>query len=132
MAASLVLALAPAAAGAWEKKAELEVQVHDHAFSKVSATSVGECALELSVHFGAPAERYGAGKGHYKFRARVELSGGKRVTSPVFMNRAPGRRVYRFTFDTTGEGCWAKQEHKIFDLDVEGCRGRGCKVEPFH
>jgi hypothetical protein len=49
----------------------------------------------------------------------------------VFGNRGPGRRVYTYRHDTSGEDCWAKKEAHVIHVDVEGCRGKTCSVKEF-
>ncbi|MBN2193376.1 MAG: hypothetical protein JW751_11220 [Polyangiaceae bacterium] len=109
--------------------------IHDHKFDRIETKRVGDgCEVEYVLHFGAPAARYtdpAPVRNYYRFKARVSLSEGHRSFSPQFANRVPGRRVYRWKHDTTAEGCWAQKPHKVFYVDVEGCRNRNCKVEPF-
>lgn len=119
---------------AWRVDAELSASIHDHRFHKVTVQGTGTCNAEVAVYFQAPAGGYNhaeKGRNFYQFRAKVELSEQRVVLSPTFSNDQPGQRRFRFTHDTSSEGCWAKQAPKIFHLDVEGCRNRNCKVEPF-
>jgi hypothetical protein len=86
------------------------------------------------VLFSAPAEGYKSespARNIYRFHVRIKLDEGREVVTRVFNNRAPGARAYTFTLGTQAEGCWAKNERKIQGIDVEGCRGAGCKPEPF-
>jgi hypothetical protein len=127
----LVLTLSlslPAAAAS--QRAALGVSVHGHQFHRVAVEAV-DCELRYKLYFRAPAERYPSARGYYKFKARIKFHGGQSMTSLVFGNAGPGERVYDRTFDTTAEGCWAKQDLKLLGVDVEACRGRGCTPEPF-
>ncbi len=120
---------------AWEKEAKINASVHNHSFHRVVMEQPGGgCVLHFKLSFRAPSEGYqdaAKGRNYYRFKARVELSEGKTVFSPQFANDASGNRVYRWSTDTTGEGCWAAQPPKLYNVDVEGCRNRNCKVRPF-
>lgn len=117
----------------WHGEMRPAVKVNDHAFDRVVAESRG-CSLDFSLYFTAPQNQYNDSKNAvrnlHRFKARVRL-GDHSVDSNAFVNRKPGRRWYRFSFDTTTQGCWAKQEQKMWKLDVNGCRGEPCRVEPF-
>jgi hypothetical protein len=122
-----------ALAGArWSNEATPTVRVHEHTFDKVGIEADG-CTLALRLHFDAPAVGYGdsrnPGRNEYRFAADVQLKNGEKLTTPEFINRKAGRRLYRKEFDTTTDGCWAKQPNKIIKLDVDACRGHGCAVE---
>lgn len=128
------VALGSADARGWEKDAELGVKVHHHEFYRVQVESVGECGLQIRIHFNAPIEQYADPvkmRNLYRFKARLELSDDKRVDSKVWYNDRPGKRAFSFQFDTAPDGCWAKSAHKVYNLDVEGCRGSLCQVKPF-
>lgn len=132
-AAAAVVCSAALLAGAWEAKAPFSATINGHKFSELRATS-SDCTLKVRLRFTAPKDKYTSGaprRNYYRFKARLELSDNITVDSPVFGNRAAGRRVYTFQHDSTGQRCWAKQEHKVRNVDIEGCRGRGCRVEPF-
>lgn len=122
-------------ANGWEKEAEFRTSVHDHAFNKLAVTQAGSgCVVNYSIWFNAPYGGYedpAKGRNYYRFKVRVTLSEGKTSFSPEFANRAPGKRVYKWSHDTTGEGCWGEQLHKVFNVDIEGCRNRNCQIEPF-
>ncbi len=127
-----LLALSGAAL-AWSGKAPFTAMVHDHEYHDVALENDG-CKVRYRLYFNAPDSRYEAKNGardYYRFKARIELHGDKNVISPVFGNAAPGERVYAATFDTTSEGCWAKEAQKLAGVDVEGCRGRNCTPKPF-
>jgi len=88
--------------------------------------------LHYKLFFTAPAEAYGnASKAHFQFRARIRLHSGKSLVSPVFGNHGAGERMYERDYDTSSEGCWAKEEQKLLGVDVEACRGRGCSPAEF-
>lgn len=136
-----LLALAAAVAGAgpslarskWWRAADVGVKVHEHAFHRLTANGVG-CQVRVRLYFDAPhaAYREAAGeRNHYRFRAEVKLSGGKRFVSEVFDNREGGARVFAFSHDTEGQGCWAEKEHELRKLDVHACRGERCTPEAF-
>ena len=120
------------AGAGWSNEAEPTVRVHKHTFDKVGIEASG-CVLNLRLHFDATKEAYSdernPGRNHYHFVGEVKLKSGHSLTTPRFANKAPGRRIYRKQFDTTGEGCWGKSADKIIKLDVDACRGRLCQVE---
>lgn len=131
----LLAAADPAETGtpaAWRGEIRPAVKVNDHAFDRVVAQSRG-CNIDFSLYFTAPEKQYSDSKNAvrnlHRFKARVRL-GDHSADSPNFVNRKPGRRWYRFSFDTSAQGCWAKQEQKMWKLDVNGCRGEPCRVEP--
>jgi hypothetical protein len=127
------VALSSVAALAWSQKADFETKVHGHAFSRVAVETKG-CELTLRLSFDAPEAAYkneSKVRNVYRFHARLKLEGGQQVETPVFQNSAPGARSYVQTKDTTAEACWAKEEHQLRAVDVEGCRGAGCKPDPF-
>lgn len=115
---------------AWKRQASIDVGVHAHRFTKVLVENT-ECTLRYRLDFSAPPEAYAKTKHPHRFRARLKLEDGRFVTSPVFDNRTPGDRAYTQTYDTSAEGCWASREHKLFGVDVEGCRGQGCTPDAF-
>lgn len=121
------------AKSAWWDSAPLGVKVHEHAFHRVSANGVG-CAVRVRLYFDAPQASYresAAGRNHYRFRAELKLSGGKRVVSEVFHNTEAGPRVFAFSHDSGADGCWAEEEHKLRKVDVHACRGERCTPENF-
>jgi hypothetical protein len=133
--ASLVAGALFAATGAlaWSQEAPIDVTVHSHNFHTVKIATDG-CTIQASLWFKAPQEGYTsryANQNHFRFRARVGLSEDELVVSPVFSNRGAGERVYRFAHDTTPDGCWAKTQHKVLRVDVDGCRGRACEIPAF-
>jgi hypothetical protein len=122
---------APALAAAWTQRAEFGVKTHGHAFHKALLESK-DCTLHYRLFFAAPAEAYEkSSKAHFQFRARIRLASGKSLVSPVFGNHGGGERVYERDYDTSSEGCWAKDEQKLAAVDVEACRGRGCAPAEF-
>ena len=119
-------------AAAWSQSAEFGVRTHGHSFHKAVVEN-NECNLHYKLYFSAPAEAYEkSSKAHFQFRARVRFASGKEVVSLVFGNRGGGERVYERDYDTSSEGCWAKETQKLLGVDVEACRGRGCTPDPFH
>jgi hypothetical protein len=122
-------------ASGWEKEGKINASIHDHLFHKAVIKQEGSgCVVSFKLSFLAPKAGYQAaerGRNYYRFKARVKLSEGKTVFSPQFANNAPGNRAYTWFTDTTGEGCWAEKEHKLYNVDVEGCRNRNCRVRPF-
>ncbi len=128
---SSLFALAASAAGGFSQQAELRVKTHDHQFDRVKVES-SDCNVRYQVFFDAPESAYPPGKTrHYQFHARIRFQSGKAVVSPIFGNPKPGKRFYEKTYDTTSEGCWAKDAQKLLALDVEACRGRGCVPAEF-
>ena len=118
---------------AWKRDAPLDVTVHHHHFKEIRVTSDG-CAVKARLFFDAPKDGYTSrarNRNHFRFRARIQLSDKKEIVSPVFANKAHGRRMFRFEHDTTADGCWAKEDHKIYRVDVDGCRSRACQIEAF-
>ena len=118
----------------WEKDADFRASVHDHVFSRVVARGDGSCSVHFKLSFQAPSSAYSApepGRNYYRFRAKVDLSERHTVLSPQFANNKPGRRMYQWYHDTSSDGCWGKELHKVFNVDVEGCRNRNCRVRPF-
>ncbi|NLE87629.1 MAG: hypothetical protein GX607_14670 [Myxococcales bacterium] len=136
LAAALVggaLLTAPVLAWAWGQSALINVKVHDHTFDRVSIESA-ECTVHAKLHFAAPASGYDSGareRNYHRFKARIRLTNDQAIVSPIFGNPRPGRRMYTFSYDTSAEGCWAKEEHKLKGVDIEACRGRRCEPEPF-
>jgi hypothetical protein len=135
----LSLAVALAAAGPslakskWWEAAEVGVKVHEHAFHRLTANGVG-CQIRVRLYFDAPHAGYrdaDAERNRYRFRAELKLSGGKRFVSEVFDNSEGGPRVFAFSHDTQGQGCWAEGEPKLRKLDVHACRGERCTPEVF-
>ena len=117
---------------AWSQNAEFTAKVHGHAFERVIVASEG-CKIHYQLYFDAPNDAYASLNGLrnvYRFRTRVDFQSGRSATVPVFANRGTGRRVYRNTFDSGAEGCWANGEQKLAGVKVEACRGDGCTPDP--
>ena len=38
--------------------------------------------------------------------------------------------MYENTFDSSVDGCWAKDKQQLRGVKVEGCRGDGCTPQP--
>jgi hypothetical protein len=131
LAASVLLL--PVVARAWTESANFTTHIHGHEFSRVTLESNG-CELKLRVLFEAPEAAYkneSSARNFYRFHARIKLDDGRAVETRVFSNSAPGARAYSYAQDTAADGCWVKAEHKIQGIDVEGCRGAGCKPDAF-
>ncbi len=118
---------------AWSQGADFGATVHGHAFHRVEV-SASDCTLNYQLFFDAPAEQYASNattRNVYLFRSRIDFADGKSALVPIFANRGPGKRVYENHFDTTADGCWAKDQHALAGVKVEACRGDGCKPEFF-
>lgn len=119
----------------WEQDQAISTSIHAHPFDRIVIEAKDDsCVIAYRLYFLAPDGGYAhadAGRNYYRFKARVSFSDGKRSFSPEFSNRAPGKRMYRWQHDTTAEGCWGAKAHRVAYVDVEGCRNRNCKVQPF-
>jgi len=125
--------LLPALAYGWTQEQEFEARVHKHEFSRVRISTEG-CVLTARLFFDAPNEAYeseSAARNYYRFHGRIRLDSKHALLTEVFHNQTPGPHHFDHREDTTAEGCWAKNESHIQAVDVEGCRGRGCKPAPF-
>jgi hypothetical protein len=125
-------AFASVAYAAWSQSAEFSATVHGHAFSRVSVDT-SDCMLHYRIYFDAPAAAYASKattRNVYLFRSRIDFASGKSATVPVYANRAPGARMYENTFDSSVDGCWAKDKQALRGVKVEGCRGDGCTPQP--
>lgn len=106
------------------------VIVLNHNFHKVRVNN-GGCYLYFTVYFSAPGWKYSSPSYHmnyYRFQAKVTMSGGAWIRTPVFYNNAPGERTYTYTHNTGPQGCWAVRYHQVTYLQAVACRGRGCRV----
>jgi hypothetical protein len=124
----------PSLALAWTHSAGFETTVHGHEFHKVQIEGK-DCRLKYRFDFTAPAERYRGADAklpRYRFAGRIKLKSGSVVMTPIFPNAAPGERKYENTFDTSGEGCWAKDAQQLAGFDVKGCRGQNCTPDGFN
>lgn len=132
--AALLFAAGPLAAkSSWWEAAEVSVKVHDHTFHRMTANAIG-CVVRARLYFDAPHAAYrepAEARNHYRFRAEIKFSGGKRFVSDVFRNAEAGPRVFELSHDTDPEGCWAENERKLRKLDVHACRGQRCTPEVF-
>ena len=107
--------------------------VWNHKFSEVLVEAT-DCSVKVSVKYDAPQSAYKsrrASMNHYRFKARARFASGAKAAGPVFSSSKPGAQSQTFSFDTTSEGCWARQPQSLVAMDVEGCRGESCTVEPF-
>jgi hypothetical protein len=121
------------AAFAWEAEAPYMATAHGHRFSLVTAQQNG-CSVLVRLYFVAPDKAYAAdspARNYYRFASRVRFKEGKSIQTRIFANREPGSRVYAEIYDTAPEGCWAKTEQKFQGVDIEACRGHGCRPPPF-
>lgn len=111
----------------------MSARVWGHHFKRVSIAPNG-CKVVARLSYDAPEVAYKSrvdGMNHYRFKARVRLASGKVVTSQPFESSAAGKHTQVFSFDTASAGCWSKQRQTPAGVDVEGCRGNGCAIEPF-
>ncbi|MCA9522388.1 MAG: hypothetical protein KC609_15510 [Myxococcales bacterium] len=120
----------PPPPSSWNDRAtfsSLHVLGHHFHTATVRNGSYGDgtqCSLYFKVSFFAPSTYY------HRFQTKLMMSGGAWVRSPVFFNQGYGQREYRFSFDTTNQGCWARRYHRITFMTVHGCSGYGCYVRP--
>lgn len=125
--------LTPAIAWAWGSSALFSATVWGHKFSDVTVKATG-CIVETAIKYNAPDKAYKSrlqGMNEYRFKARARFASGKSVESAVFTSTKAGSASHTYRVDTQPEGCWAKQDQKLVAVDVEGCRGKGCRVESF-
>lgn len=128
-----VVLLSPAIALAWTSASPFSAKIHNHDFNHVAVHDEA-CVVKTKLKFVAPEAQYqddAAVRNYYRFKARTRFASGKKALSPVFFSQRPGTHEFEFSFDTATEGCWGKSEQKVIGVDVEGCRGRNCTVEPF-
>ena len=132
-AATLVASLGCAGvAWGWATSVLFSATVWGHKFNEVSVEAK-DCSVTVRVKYDAPAVAYksqSADKNHYRFRARARFASGVKAEGPIFSSTKAGPGVHSFTVDT-GQACWARDKQALAAMDVEGCRGEGCKVEPF-
>jgi hypothetical protein len=125
--------LAAPVALAWTVDWPVRVRVNGHEFDQVRVESDG-CALKVRLFFSAPEKGYDSRakvRNHHRFKGRISFKNGKSVVTKIFNNRAAGRRTYTEVIDTTDQACWAKEKTDLDNVDVVGCRGRGCAVPGF-
>jgi hypothetical protein len=121
------------AALAWSQGADVGVSVHGHSFHRVEVSAT-DCTLNYRLYFSAPIDAYANAaktRNVYLFRSRIDFNDGKSARVPIFGNRAPGERVYENHFDSSADGCWAKDKRALSGIKVEACRGDGCTPESF-
>jgi len=126
-----VLAAAGVAWG-WGSSALFSATVWNHKFSEVSVESK-DCSVTVRVKYEAPASAYKSelsGMNHYRFRARARFASGAKAEGPVFASTKAGPGLHTFSIDS-GQACWAREKQSLVAMDVEGCRGETCQVEPF-
>ena len=125
--------LVASAALAWSQGADISPSVHGHAFHRVEVDAT-DCTLNYRLYFNAPADAYVSNakpRNVYLFRSRIDFADGKSALVPIFANRGAGERVYENHFDSTSDGCWAKDKHGLSSVKVEACRGDGCTPQSF-
>lgn len=118
---------------AWSYSRTINARVNQHVFHRVTVQS-DDCKLKIGVYFDAPKAGYDSGakqRNHHRFKVRYLFANGKTVVTPVIGNAKPGKRRFVLDYDSGEAGCWAKDEVQLKDVDIEGCRGRGCKVKEF-
>ena len=116
----------------WATSVLFSATVWNHKFSEVSVEA-RDCALTVRVKYEAPANAYKSrleGMNHYRFRARARFASGSKAEGPAFSSTKAGPAFHTFTVDT-GQACWARDKQALVAMDVEGCRGEACQVEPF-
>jgi len=78
------------------------------------------CVIYATVEFVAPLDEY------LRFQAKITMSNGAWIKSPIFFNDAAGSRQFTFSFNTSNDGCWGAQRHSTANLHVGACRGAAC------
>lgn len=78
------------------------------------------CVIYATVEFTAPSDEY------MRFQAKVTMTNGAWVKSPIFYNDSAGSREFTFNFDTRPDECWGARPHIASNLHVAGCRGVDC------
>ncbi len=121
-----VLALAlltSTAAWAWSSFTAVDVRDHGFSFRGVELDSPNEgpqrCLLGVTVTYKAPSAKRAT------FLLTVRTREGRAVTSRLDSQRA-GTQRYHFTFDTSAEGCWAREMTRPASLTVRYCAGGKC------
>lgn len=116
----------------WGSSVLFSASVWNHKFSEVSVESK-DCSVTVRVKYDAPPSAYKSelsGMNHYRFRARARFASGAKAEGPVFASTKAGPGLHSFSFDS-GQACWAREKQSLVAMDVEGCRGDTCQVEPF-
>lgn len=111
----------------------VNARVNGHEFNRVRVEGA-DCSLKLRLDFTAPEDGYsGRAKNRnvHRFRALLLFKTGKVLVTLPFNNRGPGKRVYDEVVDTSAQGCWGKDELQLKDVEVVGCRGKGCRIPEF-
>lgn len=78
------------------------------------------CVIYATVEFSAPYNEY------LRFQAKITMSNGAWVKSPIFFNDTAGNRQFTFSFNTANDGCWGANRHYTSNLHVAACRGLNC------
>ncbi|HEU5077434.1 MAG TPA: hypothetical protein VFU02_24750 [Polyangiaceae bacterium] len=117
---------------AWANSVLFSATVWGHRFSEVSVESK-DCTVAVRIKYDAPANAYRSrldGMNHYRFRARARFASGAKAEGPVFGSTKAGAGLHTYNVDT-GQACWGREKQSLVAVDVEGCRGATCQVEPF-
>ena len=133
LSAGLAGLLVAVPASAWVFEFPLEAKVNGHEFDKIKVEGK-DCKLTVKLWFDAPKDGYDSrakNRNHHRFKARVEFGEDRVLETVVFGNGTPGKRLLRHEEDTSGAGCWSKEKLKVRDVDVVGCRAKGCKLPAF-
>ncbi|MCB0257558.1 MAG: hypothetical protein KDI55_27865 [Anaerolineae bacterium] len=78
------------------------------------------CTIYATVEFTAPYNEY------VRFQAKITMTDGSWVKSPIFFNETAGSRKYTFKYDTSNDNCWGGRRHYAGNLHVGACRGMNC------
>lgn len=78
------------------------------------------CTIYATVMFTAPYDEY------MRFQAKITMTNGAWIKSPVFFNDRAGNREYTFSYNTANDSCWGGQRHYTANLNVAACRGLNC------
>jgi len=116
----------------WGSSVLFSATVWNHKFSEVSVESK-DCSVTVRVKYDAPQSAYKSRRSElnqYRFRARARFGSGAKAEGAVFTSTKPGPDVHTFSVDS-GQACWAREKQALVAMDVEGCRGENCQVEPF-
>jgi hypothetical protein len=128
--AASTVTLAAGDACAWQQTMPFTASVNGHEFDRVVLRGDG-CKVHVELYFSAPAAAYESRakqRNVHRFVVRVQLADGNALRIGPFTNTAAGPRRHRASQDTSARGCWAKGEPQVRSVNVNGCRGKGCRV----
>lgn len=131
--AALTLLSIAAPALAWVFEFPITARVNGHEFDRIEVVGK-DCSLTVRLWFDAPKDQYASrakNRNHHRFRARVLFDNDQTLITTVFGNGTPGKRMLTHREDTSAQGCWSKKKLKVRDVDVVGCRAKGCKLPDF-